>query len=164
MAGSAQYKAACARAKKRIVIATPYFVPHHWLMKELKRAVRRGVAVEMVLPRSTDIRVLDIANKVFAGLGDKAGLKFFFVPDMIHAKALLIDDTEGMVGSNNIDARSFDYNVESSVSFRDEGMVKDLRGVLEHWKSVAKPYAPPEPRRWYHAALELLFKLAQPIL
>lgn len=158
------YKAACVSARTRIVIATPYFVPHYWLMKLLRQAARRGIAVEVILPQSTDIRLLDLANKVFAGLGVRAGLRFFFVPEMIHAKALLIDEREGMVGSMNIDARSFDYNVESSVAFRDEGMVKDLRGVLEHWKSVAKPYAPPTPRRWYHAALELLFKLAQPIL
>lgn len=158
------YKKACAAAHMRIVIATPYFVPHYWLMKLLRKAVQRGVAVEVILPQSTDVRLLDLANKVFAGLGSAAGLRFFFVPEMIHAKALLVDDREGMVGSNNIDARSFDYNVESSMSFRDEGMVKDLRNMLEHWKAIAKPYAPPAPRRWYHAALEALFKLAQPIL
>ncbi len=158
------YKKSCVAAQKSIVIATPYFVPHHWLMKLLREAVRRGVVVEVILPQSTDAWLLDLANKVFAGLGVRAGLRFFVVPEMIHAKALLVDDKEGMVGSNNIDARSFDYNVESSVSFRDEGMVKDLRSVVEHWKGIAAAYAPPSPRRWYHAVLEAFFKFVQPIL
>lgn len=160
----AYYKKACAAAEKRIVIATPYFVPHHWLIKLLRNAVLRGVAVEVILPQATDIRLLDLANKVFAGLGARDGLRFFFVPEMIHAKALLVDDREGMVGSMNIDAWSFDYNVESSVAFRDGQMVKDLRSVLARWKSIAQPYTSLTPRRWYHALLEFLFNVAQPIL
>lgn len=158
------YKAACARAKQRIVIATPYFVPHHWLMRELKKAVRRGVAVEVILPRQTDLRVLNIANYIFAALGAEAGLSFFFTTEMIHAKAMLVDDKEGMVGSNNIDARSFDYNAESGAAFQDERMVGDLRAILERWERQAVPYVPAEHRRWYEYVLRWIFKLAQPIL
>lgn len=159
------YKEKCAAAASRIVIATPYFVPHRWLMRVLKNAVARGVAVEVILPKTTDLGLLNLANAAFMELGARVGIKFFLFPEMIHAKALLVDDREGMVGSNNIDAMSFDYNLETSVTFSDEHMVGDLRTIIENWKALAVPYNPEgRKKNWREAALFWLVKILQPFL
>lgn len=159
------YKEKCASALRRIVIATPYFVPHLWLMRSLKRAIARGVSVEVILPKTTDIKLLDLANTAFMELGAKAGIKFFLFPEMIHAKVLLVDDREGLVGSNNIDARGFDYNLEASVTFSDEQMVGDLRTIIENWKQAATPYQPKARQKsWYERLLVALVRMLQPFL
>mgnify|MGYP001568114928 CR=1 FL=1 len=159
------YKAHCMAATRRIVIVTPYFVPHRWLMRALQRAIRRGVAVEVIMPKTTDSRLLNLANAVCRELGARRGIMFFLFPEMIHAKALLVDDREGIVGSNNIDALSFDYNLEASVSFSDEHMVGDLRTIIETWKQASTRYYPHAKKKsWYERALILLVKLLQPIL
>ncbi len=157
------YLAQCASAKRHICIATPYFIPHRWLMSAFCAATRRGVIVEIILPLRTDIGILDFANRVSARRGARFGVRFFFVPDMIHAKALLVDDRAGLVGSNNLDARSFDYSAEASVVFRDPHMVGDLRDIFEHWKSMTTPYIPPAPR-WYDVIFIWIVRVLQPIL
>jgi len=159
------YKQACKRAEKSIVIATPYFAPHLWLLRALKKAVKRGVAVHVILPRETDVGLLNIANRVFVDLGHHLGIKFYLLPQMIHAKALLVDEREGLVGSNNIDAQSFDYNAEASVAFEDSGMVGDLKLILDNWKSRSVFYSSGDTeKKWYHFLIVWAVKLIQPIL
>ena len=59
---------------------------------------------------------------------------------MIHAKILLVDDKEGMVGSNNIDARSFDLNLETGIIFQRSDMIISLKDILKKWRESAVPY------------------------
>ena len=66
--------------------------------------------------------------------------KFLFLPEMIHAKILLVDDKEGMVGSNNIDARSFDLNLETGIIFQRSDMIISLKDILKKWRESAVPY------------------------
>lgn len=132
------YKKKCAEAQKSIVIVTPYFLPHAWLLKSLKLAARRGVKIEVLIPRKTDIRIVNTLHKIIA-YSLKDSVRLLFIPEMNHAKVLLVDDREGLIGSNNIDAQSFDYNLEASVIFQRKDMVGDLKKILETWKNTALP-------------------------
>lgn len=155
----------CSKAKKSIAIVTPYFVPPHWLSRVLREAIRRGVTVEVIMPKKTDIWISNVANKVFAAIGYQYGIKFFLLSKMIHAKALLVDGKEGVVGSQNINSYSFDHDVESGVVFHDDGMVGGLRTIVERWRREAEVYTyPKNSRRWYHPILERIFKFLRPIL
>lgn len=141
------------RARKSIVIVTPYFIPHRWLISLLREAIGRGVSVEVILPMKTDIAMADIANWVFTE-ELKDGIKFSFLKQMIHAKVLLIDDQEGMIGSNNIDALSFDSNLEAGIIFHNKNMVEGLKKILAKWKKSAVPYdkiSVPRPRYYFFA-------------
>lgn len=159
------YKKTCWSAQKSVVITTPYFVPHPWLVKILHRAAKRGLKVDILLPEKTDWVVLNWANYLFASLVYKPGISFYFTKEFIHAKALLIDDREGLVGSQNIDALSFDHNIEGGVAFQQPEMVAKLKQILEEWKSGAQLLVfKKEGRRWYHRLLEVIFRLLQPIL
>ncbi len=158
------YEHSCGRAEHSILIMTPYFIPHSWLIDSLKKALTRGVRVEIVLPQKTDVDVANLANHIFADLNSRIGIRFYFLPFMIHAKALLIDNREGMIGSNNIDAQSFDYNIESSLVFERKDMIGDLRKIIEKWKASATPYQTEKNTRWYYYWLRPLFSILQKIL
>jgi cardiolipin synthase len=159
------YKEKIANASKSIIFATPYFIPHAWLMRALKKAIQRGINVQVILPQKTDIWLFDLANSVFMESGYRNGIKFFLLPEMIHAKALLVDEREGVVGSNNIDALSFDWNLEAGVAFGDPQMIADLRNILDNWKKNSIVYQEPEGgRKWYHGIVVWFIKLMQPLL
>ncbi len=132
------YKKKCAEAQKSIVIVTPYFLPHQWLLRSLKAAAKRGVKIEVLIPKKTDIGIINTFHRIIAySLRDHVSV--LFIPEMNHAKVLLMDDREGLIGSNNIDARSFDYNLEASLIFQRKDMVGDLKKILEVWKKTALP-------------------------
>ncbi|MEK7066356.1 MAG: phospholipase D-like domain-containing protein, partial [Patescibacteria group bacterium] len=139
--------------------------PHNWLMKALSTAVARGVSVEIIMPAKTDLSFINFANHLFAETMHKSGIKFYLTKDMIHAKVLLVDDVVGLVGSNNIDALSFDWNAEASVSFEQEEMVADLKIITEMWKKDSIPLAHSHLKKpFYYKFLAFIVRLIQPIL
>jgi len=160
----AYYLAKCSKAKKSITIVTPYFIPHKWLIVALLKAVEREVAVEVLLPVRTDIFLATAANKIFADLL-QSKITFHFLPKMVHAKVLIIDEKEGMVGSHNIDAQSFDYNAEAGLVFNRKDMVGDLRKIIEQWKTSALPAEKIlRDLPWYYIFLEIIVKIFRPVL
>ena len=152
----------CSGAKKNITIVTPYFVPHHWLLKILREAVERGVSIDIIIPKTTDLWFSDIGNRVFAMIAMQSKINFLLFPKMIHAKVLLVDNKYALVGSQNINPRSFDHDIESSLAFKDIGMLRDLGHIIEKWKLMCSPLT--YKRRWYHPLLESFFKFIRPIL
>ena len=159
------YRKQCRLAQKQIIIVTPYFVPPRWLIKDLRQAVRRGIKIEVFLPRETDIKIMNAANYFFAALLQPLGIKFLLIPQMMHAKAFLIDGQEGLIGSNNIDAQSFDFNLEASVVFQRRDMVGDLKKILDRWRKSAIPLERLRYRlTWRHKILGFFVRFLQPIL
>ena len=82
---------------------------------------------------------------------------------MNHAKALLVDNKEGLVGSNNLDSQSFDFNIEASFSFKRKDMVADLKNIIEEWKKETFLFEPDKfISTWYLKPFEhILQKIAQ---
>lgn len=159
------YKEKIAQAREKIVIVTPYFIPHNWLVKSLSVARKRGVGVEVIMPVKTDSRFMTFANYLFAEAMSKLDIKFYLTKEMIHAKALLVDDTVGLVGSNNIDALSFDWNAEASISFEREEMVSDLKTITEIWKKDSVSLKDLNFKKpFYYKFLAFIVKLIQPVL
>ncbi len=152
----------CSKAKKNITIVTPYFVPHHWLLTILREAVARGVSVEIIIPKTTDVKISDIGNRVFAMIAMQSKINFLLFPKMIHAKVLLVDNKYALVGSQNINPRSFDHDIESSLAFKDSHMINDLGHIINEWKSICVPLA--YKSRWYHPLLESFFEFIRPVL
>jgi cardiolipin synthase len=158
------YRAACAAASKRITIVTPYFIPHRWLTESLLNATRRGVKTEVILPMKTDVWFANVANHAFAETLGK-NIRFYFVPEMIHAKILIIDNREGLIGSNNIDAQSFDFNLEAGVRFQRRDMVGDLRRIVSKWQHHALPAETVRTTLpWYYHIFAPIIKFFQPVL
>lgn len=100
-------------AKQRVWIVTPYFVPDGALMDALIIAKHRGVEIKLILPKTSDQTLADISRSGFLRDLQKEDIEILlYKTNMLHAKAMLIDDEIAMIGSSNFDARSFFYNFE----------------------------------------------------
>jgi len=109
--------AGCFRATRRILAITPYFVPDEGLLTALRLAVRRGVAVELVLPRHSNHALADFArNRALRELA-QLGTSIRLLPQMVHAKAIVFDADLALVGSANLDPRSLLLNHEAMTVF-----------------------------------------------
>ena len=129
-------------ARKSIVFVTPYLFPPRWLIASIHQALIRGVEVEILLPKSTDHWIInDGINRSFASCLTNLGAKIYFISGMNHAKAMLVDGREGVIGSQNLDIISFNWNVEAGVFFHEPDMVRDLAAIIRGWKGPAKPFS-----------------------
>lgn len=131
---------ACFRARSRIIAATAYFLPSDALLMALSLAARRGVDVELVLPRRSNHHMADLArHRALRDLA-AAGARIWLVPHMLHAKAVVIDDELALVGSTNLDARSMFLNYELMVAFYAPADVRRFAGWIDGQRAAAKTY------------------------
>ena len=131
------YRQRIMSAKKQIAIVTPYLIPPRWLIAHLDEACHRGVKVEILIPNDTDIKILNKINYLNACRLSELGVKFFLQPTMNHAKIMLIDDSEGVIGSQNLDILSFNWNIEVGVFFQQKNLVQDLSRLVAAWRQTS---------------------------
>lgn len=128
------YKKNIGEAKSNITLITPYFMPKHWFIGALHQAVLRGVNVEVLVPKVGNHFIADRIAYFFMFKLSKLGVKFFLLPRMNHAKAMIIDGNEAILGSHNLDFMSFEYNAEVGIFFKEKEAVTELAGIIEGWK------------------------------
>jgi cardiolipin synthase len=133
---------ACFNARTRIVAATPYFVPSDELLMALSLAAWRNVKVELILPVRSNHRMADLARHRSLRDLATAGARIWFVPYMLHAKAVVVDDVLALVGTANLDARSLFLNYELMVAFYASADVQRFADWLETERARAKRYQP----------------------
>ncbi|TWT95080.1 phospholipase D-like domain-containing protein [Neorhodopirellula pilleata] len=120
------------RARERVWIATPYFVPPPMAMRSLAMAVRRGVDVRVLYPDESDLAPADFARFDYVRDLHHLGGRMFRLPEkMIHAKLLLVDDREAYVGSANFDMRSFFLNYEMVLGVFTQPRIDELADWFE---------------------------------
>ncbi|MGD8873829.1 MAG: cardiolipin synthase, partial [Gammaproteobacteria bacterium] len=117
--------------RHRLWIATPYFVPEPALLLALRTAVYRGVDVRLILPQSSDAWLVRRASRVFYPELIRGGIKVFEYRGMLHAKTMLLDDDAALIGSANLDVRSFRLNFELSTFVTDVGLNRNIATLLE---------------------------------
>lgn len=131
------YKKHLSDAEKEIILVTPYFMPKRWLFVVLHQAVLRGVKVDVLVPKHTDIFLTDRVNYFYMFKLSKLGINFYLQSKMNHAKVTVIDKKEGIVGSNNLDFLSFELNSEVGIFFKDLDVVRRLSDITTEWKREA---------------------------
>ncbi|MGZ5277231.1 MAG: phospholipase D-like domain-containing protein [Caldimonas sp.] len=135
----------CFMARRRILVVTPYFIPDATLLMALTLAARRGVRVDIVLPRRSNHRLADVArHRPLRDLAT-AGARVWFEPYMQHAKAVVIDDQLALVGSANLDLRSLFLNYELMVAFYEPSDVRRFATWIETERAGAARFEPIEP-------------------
>ncbi len=147
-------------SRKSILAVTPYFVPDPTLLMSLTLAARRGVKVDLLLPEKSNHRLADLARHRALRELTSAGAQVWFLPDMIHAKAVVVDDELALVGTANLDQRSLFLNYEMMVSFYEPADIKRFSTWIEHQLSKAVPYHARSPKIWREIAEGLLLWLA----
>lgn len=126
------YFAAITSANERLWLATPYFVPGEGILAAITGAAHRGVDVRLLFPRKTDSRWVDAASRTFHDELLAAGAKIFlYEPAMLHAKTAVIDDELAIVGTANLDNRSFRLNFEVIAALYGGPCVAELARAFE---------------------------------
>jgi cardiolipin synthase len=108
----------------KVRMATPYFLPDKAFRQAIRRTAGRGVDMMVIVPGShTDQRWVRLASRRMYGQMLEAGVRIFeYERGMTHAKTLVVDDMWAVIGTTNLDNRSFEHNDEVNVAFRDHGV------------------------------------------
>jgi len=114
-------------------IATPYFLPDRALRRALVRAAQRGVRVRVVVPgHVTDQRLVRLASRrMYREMLDGGVHIHEYRPAMTHVKTLIVDEAWAVIGTTNVDNRSFEHNDEINVAFRAQQVTSRLRCDFE---------------------------------
>ncbi|WP_295936277.1 cardiolipin synthase [uncultured Alistipes sp.] len=158
---------AIARARKRIWIQTPYYLPSDVLNFTLQEAALAGIDVRLMLPKRSDSKVVDLASHSYLDDMMKAGVKiWFYTPGFLHSKLLIIDDMLTVIGSANMDFRSFEHNFEVNAFVYDQEFTERMEAVFE--KDMEKCHAL-TPGEWFNRPrgrriMESLMRVFSPLL
>jgi len=159
------FLAGIASARRRVLIQTPYLIPDEPLESALRVAELRGVDVQVIVPRDGDSRIVTAASKTYCDSLRKAGIEVFeYGPPMLHTKTLVIDDTVGVVGTANMDNRSFRLNFEIAAAFYDRGIIDALVRRFEEDRAASRAFPLRRRPEKLTALLESLARLTSPVL
>jgi cardiolipin synthase len=110
------FRMAIAGASESVKIVNPYFVPGPRVVRSLLRAAGRGVRVQLILPAKNDVPLVRLVSRSYYTPLLKGGIEIFEREGtVLHAKVMLIDESWAVVGSANLDQRSFHRNYEVNV-------------------------------------------------
>jgi cardiolipin synthase len=154
-------------ARERVVITTPYFVPDEALVQALKTAVLRGVEVHLVVSHLTDHILVKFAQRSYYSELLLAGIQVhLYKGRFLHAKHVTFDDEIALLGSSNVDIRSFVLNAEISLVAFDRGVTAQLRREQNRYfgASTALTVDAWENRTIVRRICENLARLASPLL
>ena len=150
-------------AKKRIWIVTPYFVPDEHIMQALIIAYRKGLDIKLITPKESDHLFVDLVRMPYLRELHNIGIEVLLYEDaMLHAKAILIDDIGGMVGTVNLDNRSLFFNYEIVTFVYSEQFIHSMDRWMKELitRSNRGIEAPSKSRE----AVENIMKVFAPIL
>jgi cardiolipin synthase len=107
-------------ARQELVVTTPYFVPDEQLLFALTSAARRGVKTIMAFPKRCDSRIVAATCQSYYPDLLKAGIEVYeYRKGLLHAKTMVADRSVALIGSANLDRRSFELNFENNILFAD---------------------------------------------
>ncbi|RTE87218.1 MULTISPECIES: cardiolipin synthase [Gammaproteobacteria] len=135
------------RAKQNVILSTPYFVPSEAIFDALCHALQRGVKVTLVVPQKCDSRLAGWASRSFYEEFLKNGGEIhLFKTGLLHTKAILIDGDFALVGSVNLDARSFQLNFELTFALHDDKSCAQIESLLNNYLEQSERVV---PDHWY---------------
>lgn len=154
-------------AQKRLVIVSPYFVPDESLLAAVETAAWRGVDVELYVSEQADQYMVDRAQSSYYRSLLEAGVRIFLYPKpaVLHTKCFIVDDIYAVMGSSNMDMRSFGLNYEISLLTTGGDLVDDIVDVVAGYQDVSRELTleewekRPWPRRYMESVMRLTSSL-----
>ncbi|PYY40717.1 MULTISPECIES: cardiolipin synthase [unclassified Curtobacterium] len=127
-------------AQERVTITSPYFVPDDSMLYAITTTAQRGVQVELFVGEIGDHAMTWHAQRSYYEGLLRAGVRIWLyrAPTVLHAKHFTIDDDVAVIGSSNMDMRSFTLNLEISVMVRGRTFVQALRGVQDDYRAASR--------------------------
>lgn len=154
-------------AKEEILITTPYFIPGDNIMDALRIAASSGLVVKLLVPGKSDSRFVNAASKANYYELLQAGVEIYlYQKGFVHAKTLVIDGKIAMIGTANMDYRSFELNFEVNAIVYDKAFSANMRKVFSDDLRYAKKIKATDwyTRPFYFRLFEKIARLFSPSL
>lgn len=136
-------------ARSELVITTPYFVPDEAMYAALCAAGRRGVETTLIVPMRNDSWIVAAASRSYYHDMLCAGVRLFeYVGGLLHTKSLTLDGEITLIGSANLDRRSFELNYENNILFHDRALTAEVRRRQESYLAKSRAVTIEEVRAW----------------
>ena len=137
------------QARRELVITTPYYVPDEAMQIALCASARRGVATTLILPARNDSWIVGAASRSYYGDLLAAGVRIYeYEGGLLHAKSLTLDGEVTLIGSANMDRRSFDLNYENNILFYDPTLTAEIRRRQDSYLARSHPVTTEMVARW----------------
>lgn len=154
-------------ARKRMVMTTPYFIPDEAMLQAIRGAAHRGVRVTLVVPERIDSVLVRHASKAYFEDLLEAGVEVYqYRGGLLHSKTVSVDDDVVMLGSVNMDKRSFTINFEISMFVYHAAFLKDMRALQDSYirDSIRIEPAAWSRRRVHERIIQNAIQLFSPLL
>ena len=127
-------------ATERVILTSPYFVPDEAMIYAITTACQRGLDVQLFVSELGDQGMVYHAQRSYYETLLRAGVRIFLYPPpyILHAKHFSIDDDVAVIGSSNMDIRSFSLNSEMSLLVRGESFVAQMREVEQKYRTAGR--------------------------
>lgn len=155
------------RARHRVWIVSPYFVPDEAIVSALQLAALRGVAVRILLPAKSDNWLVQLAGYSYLRAIESTGIAVYrYLPGFLHQKVVLVDDDIATIGTANFDNRSFRLNFEITAVIADHAFNGEVAGMLEKDFSLSERVDRDQAQRpgWLFRLATRLARLLAPVL
>ena len=150
-------------ARRELVVSTPYFVPDETLLNALCTAAWRGVDTTIIFPARNDSWIVAAASRSYYADLLRAGVKVHeYEGGLLHTKSLTVDGELSLIGSANMDRRSFDLNYENNILFYDPDLTGEVRRrqqdylARSHRVTEEKVAAWSTPRRLWNNSIAMM--------
>lgn len=136
-------------ARRELIITTPYYVPDEAMQAALCASAQRGIATTIVLPARNDSWFVAAASRSYYADLLAAGVRIHeYIGGLLHTKSLTVDGIITLIGSANMDRRSFDLNFENNILFYDADLTQVIRRRQDEYIAKSKPVSQTEVASW----------------
>ncbi|MCU1514673.1 MAG: cls [Microbacteriaceae bacterium] len=127
-------------AQERVIVTSPYFVPDDSMLSAITNAAYRGLDVQLFVSAVADQAVVYHAQRSYYETLLRAGVRIWLyeAPTVLHAKHFTIDNEVAVIGSSNMDMRSFSLNFEISVMLHGREIVAEMREVEQSYRELSR--------------------------
>jgi cardiolipin synthase A/B len=158
---------AIVNAKERVYITSPYFIPNESIYDALKKAALSGKDTRLLLPGVSDSRLVNAAARSYFKDLLSCGVKIYlYQKGFIHAKTMVVDQNLAIVGTANMDGRSFDLNFEINAVVYSENICRELSEAFLNDINYSVELSPAqwEKRAWWRELADDVARLLSPVL
>ncbi|MCB2168313.1 MAG: cardiolipin synthase [Deltaproteobacteria bacterium] len=135
-----RFEALMYAARKELVVSTPYYVPDEAMQAALCASARRGVATTIIFPERNDSWIVGAASRSYYEDLLASGVCIFeYRGGLLHTKSLTVDGEVTLIGSANMDRRSFELNYENNILLYDRALTGDVRRRQASYIAQSRP-------------------------
>jgi cardiolipin synthase len=136
-------------ARQEVIITTPYYVPDEAMQSALCASARRGVTTTIVFPARNDSWIVGAASRSYYSDLLAAGVRIYeYEGGLLHTKSLTLDGEVTLIGSANMDRRSFDLNYENNILFYDPTLTGEMRRRQNAYLACSHPVTADMVAQW----------------